>query len=377
MKKFAKFLKKTSYFIIFYLIADILFMKLLPTNIKNKIYDKKSHKIKSYYYHHDLRPNSFWTEKWGPHSYKIYTNNYGFKDKKIRKVQFKENNILFIGDSFTEGVGVNYENTFVGIIDKKISLKNKNYEILNAGLISYSPIVILSKLNHILNIRKLPINKVFVILSNGDFHDDIFRYNNINDDFVVSHDDFYNSKILVNLNNFIKSNTIFYQLFKKIFPLSNLISDFEKKQIESKTQYSKEQILQILNSKPDHQHVLSNDAFLSWGQEGLKKSTLYMQKIYDLLDEKNIDLTLIVIEEAIFVLNELDSSFYENHWKNFSEKNKIDFIFLKNYHRNYTDKFIAYKDLFFIGDNHFNEKGNKLIADEILRKSNFIKKTLN
>ena len=82
-------------------------MKLLPDDIKNKIYDKKSHKIKSYYYHHDLRPNAYWKEIWGNQTYEIYTNNQGFKDKKIRKVKFKENNILFIGDSFTEGVGVN------------------------------------------------------------------------------------------------------------------------------------------------------------------------------------------------------------------------------------------------------------------------------
>ena len=29
-------------------------MFLLPIEIKNKIYDRKSNKIKSYYYHHDL-----------------------------------------------------------------------------------------------------------------------------------------------------------------------------------------------------------------------------------------------------------------------------------------------------------------------------------
>jgi len=349
-------------------------MKLLPDEIKNKIYDKKSHKIKSYYYHHDLRPNAYWKEKWGNQTYEIYTNNQGFKDKKIRKVKFEENNNLFIGDSFTEGVGVNYENTFVGIIENKISSKKNDYEVLNAGVISYSPIVILSKLNHIINKRKLPINKVFVVLSNGDLHDDIFRYNSISDDYVVSHNDFYNNKILVNLNNFIKSNTIFYQLFKKIFPISNLITDIKK---TNKTEYNKKKILNILNSKPDHQHVISNEAFLLWGEKALNKSTLYLQEIYNLLNKKNIDLTLILIQEAIFVLNDLDSTFYENHWNDFSKKNNIEFIFVKNYHKNYKDKYNAYKDMFFLGDNHFNENGNRLIANEILEKSEYLKKIFN
>ena len=374
MINFPKIIKKTSYFLIIYLIIDILFMGLLPKDIKNKIYDKKSHKIKSYYYHHDLRPNAYWKEKWGNQEYEIYTNNQGFKDKKIREVKFKENNILFIGDSFTEGVGVNYENTFVGIIENKVSSKKDDYEILNAGVISYSPIVILSKLNHIINKRKLPINKVFVVLSNGDLHDDIFRYNSIGNDYVVRHNDFYNNKILVNLNNFIKSNTIFYQFFKKIFPISNLITDINK---THKIEYNKKKILNILNSKPDHQHVISNEAFSLWGEKALNKSTLYLQEIYNLLNKKNIDLTLILIQEAIFVLNNLDSTFYENHWKNFSKKNNIEFIFVKNYHANYMDKYEAYKDMFFIGDNHFNEKGNKLIAKEKLEKSEYLKKIFN
>ena len=374
MINFLKILKKTSYFLIIYLIIDILFMKLLPDNIKSKIYDKKSHKIKSYYYHHDLRPNAYWKEKWGNQNYEIYTNNLGFKDKKIRKVNFKENNILFIGDSFTEGVGINYENTFVGIIENKISSKRDNYEILNAGVISYSPIVILSKLNHIINKRKLPINKVFVVLSNGDLHDDIFRYDSISSDYVVKHKDFYNNKMLVNLNNFIKSNTIFYQLFKKIFPISNLITDIKK---TNKTEYNKQTVLNILNSKPDHQNVINDKAFLLWGERALNKSTFYMQEVYDLLNKENIDLTLILIQEAIFVLNDLDSTFYENHWKNFAEKNKIEFIFVKDYHSNYIDKYEAYKDMFFIGDNHFNENGNRLIAKEILEKSEYLKKIFN
>ena len=75
-----------------------MFMAIIPIDLKNMIYDKRSHKIKSYYYHHDLRPNAYWTENWGSQTSNIYTNNLGFKDKQIRNVEFRENNILFIGD---------------------------------------------------------------------------------------------------------------------------------------------------------------------------------------------------------------------------------------------------------------------------------------
>ena len=41
------------------------------------------------------------------------------------------------------------------------------------------------------------------------------------------------------------------------------------------------------------------------------------------------------------------------------------------------DKFKIYKDLFFIGDNHFNDKGNKVVAKEIIRKSKYFQKIIN
>ena len=61
----------------------------------------------------------------------------------------------------------------------------------------------------------------------------------------------------------------------------------------------------------------------------------------------------------------------------FFKKNNIEFIFVKNYHENYKDKYNAYKDMFFLGDNHFNENGNRLIANEILEKSEYLKKIFN
>ena len=42
---------------------------------------------------------------------------------------------IFIGDSFTEGVGLNYNDTFVGIFEKNLS----NKDIGNLAMSDYSP----------------------------------------------------------------------------------------------------------------------------------------------------------------------------------------------------------------------------------------------
>ena len=371
-----KLFKKIIVFLIIFIFFDIFLMFILPFNVKNKIYDRKSHKIKSYYYHHDLRPNAMWIENWGYQNAQIFTNNLGFKDKKIQNVNFKKHNILFIGDSFTEGVGVKYENTFVGVIDKKINSISKKHKILNAGVVSYSPIVILSKLNYLINIKNYPISKVFVVLCNGDIHDDLYRYNEINKDYVVSHNDFLNIKILVDINNFIKSNTITYQFIKRVTPLSNLFKDLKTDKPNYKN-YDLKKVLSILNNKPDQKHITDKKEFDEWGKLGLKKSKNYILQIKKLLSEKNIDLTLIYLEEPIFMLNSINSDFYKNFWGDIAFENNIDFIFISDFHKNETDKFKIYKELFFIGDNHFNDKGNKIVAKEIMRKSNYFQSLIN
>ena len=163
-------------------------------------------------------------------------------------------------------------------------------------------------------------------------------------------DDFFMQKFFINKikENLVKDS----QLNSKYFylneenDLNNFFNDITS--------------LSLFNSKD--LFIIKN--FNKLSKEYQSTLTTYLQKISN-------DNTII------FVLNDLDSTFYENHWKDFSKKNNIEFIFVKNYHENYKDKYNAYKDMFFLGDNHFNENGNRLIANEILEKSEYLKKIFN
>ena len=48
--------------------------------------------------------------------------------------------IAFLGDSFVEGVSLNYENTFVGIFEDK-----KNISVANLGAFSYTHLTLPTK----------------------------------------------------------------------------------------------------------------------------------------------------------------------------------------------------------------------------------------
>lgn len=68
------------------------------------------------YLHHGLAPMSESEARWGKAVYDIRVNSLGMKDSAARRVPAKasRHRIVFLGDSFTEGIGLDYKDTFVG-----------------------------------------------------------------------------------------------------------------------------------------------------------------------------------------------------------------------------------------------------------------------
>jgi hypothetical protein len=69
-------------------------------------------------YDHGFVPNFAGIERWGRLSYWLYTNNLGLKDAAVRIVPPVSEmwRVLVIGDSFTEAIGLRFEDSFVGML---------------------------------------------------------------------------------------------------------------------------------------------------------------------------------------------------------------------------------------------------------------------
>ena len=102
----------------------------------------------------------------GTITYTFCTNSYGFRSK-CNSVEHKKYDVAFIGDSFTEGVGLNYEDTFVGIIENLTQKK-----ILNLGIVSSSPSLYLKDLNYILN-EGIHFDDLIVAMDLSDIYDEL------------------------------------------------------------------------------------------------------------------------------------------------------------------------------------------------------------
>lgn len=135
---------------------------------------EQAYRIEHDVYHHALKPD-FSTDEaaWG-YLYAVRTNNLGFKDRAVRDVplQTDTHRLLILGDSFTEGIGVPFEQTFVGRVQAALA---PEVDVLGAGVSSYAPTIHRALLEHWLD-RGLDVDELIVFLDPSDAEDDQWFY---------------------------------------------------------------------------------------------------------------------------------------------------------------------------------------------------------
>jgi hypothetical protein len=160
------------------LISIVLFLALfvLIDIITGQIYipyNYSQFRIQSTIFHHGLDKNVNARAAWGPIIYPFITNNLGFRDFSNQEValQADKKRILILGDSHSEGVGIDYQFTYAGILQKEA--EKHHIEILNASAVSYSPRIHRLKADHLLNAIGLEVDEVWVVIDFSDLQNEI------------------------------------------------------------------------------------------------------------------------------------------------------------------------------------------------------------
>jgi hypothetical protein len=181
MPRSRTFILMTFYCVALFFFGDWLISRFFPDLLTPS--PEHSHYAYHPRYHHELRANFEDYRNWGGLRPKITTNSLGFKDAKTRTVPMTSDTrrILLIGDSFTEGVGYSFEQTFAGLLYRAGQERGEKIEVLNAAAASYSPVIFLQKIRYLLEIG-LRFDEVVVISDISDVHDQATTYFCIDDD---------------------------------------------------------------------------------------------------------------------------------------------------------------------------------------------------
>jgi len=354
MKKSKVVLFNILLFIILFPIFDVI-----ASNFFLKIDDAACHKIERYYY--ELKKNCIGNYKFKPSfpSVKVYTDEHGLRTGKKKKNKEANNNVLIFGDSMTFGVGLKYENTVVGILDKEIS----DYNFYNFAIGSYSPTVHVYKLKQAIKKNILP-KKIILLLDISDIFDEGARWY-VDDSYIpMLRSDFkYQTHIKekkfthkhLQVSRFIAS-TINSNLRILRHRIKNL-NKSNNSSLKVKTSIQGSYTYRDIKSTSG---TFWSDEIFSTGVEKVRKK---ISDISDLAIEHNSEFYLVIYPwgETLVYGQKLFS--WENFVKDICLSVKCNLVntFPEFRDKKNNDKF-WYSNLYFIGDEHLNKKGNQFLA---------------
>ena len=357
-----------------FILSDLVFTKIFynfffkenlkkSTNIGNV---RVTHPV----FHHHMEENSMQIENHQIRGVsKLITNSLGFKDKENRKIDYKtkKKRIIFLGDSFTEGIFLNYEDTFVGIIDNYFKNKDPSVEVLNAGVSSYSPTIYYHKIKYFLE-KGLELNHLVVFIDISDVENEAINYKYNKENNAVETKEVESSftlSIYASLIRFLKKNlylsyTVLNSFKDKLLPTPN-----------QKYLTQKQFIKYTVSNRYVRDKWTINKSIFNRYKLGIKKSLENMSLLKDLCKKNNIKLTIVVYPWISQIFHKDLNSKQVEIWKKFSKKNNNQFINLFPIFVNDKDNkkqiYNKIRKNFIPFDVHYNSRGNKIIAESFLK----------
>ena len=339
-------------------------------------------------YKYTFAKNKTFNSSYKDFIYEINTNNLGFRDKANRYLNKNKEYTIIIGDSFVEGVGLNYDETIVGLLNNKLNKATyEKFEFLNAGVSSYSSYIYLRKIRQILkNNDWLKVKSVVLLHDKSDLRDDLaylemneyekfnfkkIKYSNRRKYFFyedlknLNFWRFYRKQTMIGLltdnignrlENFLRDTRDRYKLAKKINQSFFKVEKYKIRAIRSTTNMSN-----IKNFYYDE---------VRWAEEGTKSINFTIKNFLELknfLNSKNINLYILLYPYSYEILDDVPKSRYLDSIIPRLNVSKINYIntypkfFDGDLYKN-IDNFYIYNDI------HYNKAGNSIIADTIFNE---------
>jgi hypothetical protein len=351
----------------------------------NEYYLPDAKGIENSYYHHGLRKNFQGTVTWGQEKHPLYTNDLGFKDSQIRSVPRKADmqRILFIGDSFTEGAGLPFEQTFASMFRQEFP----NLDVLNAGVVSFSPKLIYYRLKYLMEVEQLQFDELIVFVDISDINDEIEYsiWTPVEESPLRRLDAWLRSisftyKILRNSLLNVEKNTLLQQVIQRVDSGKKVTAE---PQVKDSGGDGAKQVSVVSPSAsigppqvampPDFREkriqerprwTFDKDIYDKWGRTGMALAQYHMDQVVQLMREKNIAMTVAVYPWPDQIREGDRHSIQETEWQRFCLERGLGFI-------SYFDDFVVddpeeiIRKYFIPGDVHWNEQGHAQVFQKL------------
>lgn len=307
-------------------------------------------------FHHTLKANTeFLYQRWGNARHSVLTNSLGFRDRTVRYVPLSsaEYRVLFMGDSFTYGVGLAYEKTFICLVEPELA--KKGVEVLNAGVVSYSPAIYFKKTEYLLTVTGLHFNHLVVFLDISDIHDEAQCYDTT-DARVV-----WIGGPAPAIREFVyEYTTILRNLWEGGEALYDKVTDApDTHRTEEDRRYGANEYKSLW--------TIDREAYADYGDRGLRKAERHMTLLNNLLQRHRIGMTLVVYPWPTQILHSDLDSIQVSFWRDWASRHSVHFINLfPDFMPTGQDPKEVIRQLYIPGDIHWNEEGHRRVARRFL-----------
>lgn len=307
-------------------------------------------------YHHTLTSSYDGIGFWGGSPYRVCTDWHGFKNDCSAVSEAHLNyDIAFIGDSFTEAVGLPYEKSFVG----KLANQRRDLKVANLGVSSYSPTIYFAKIKHLME-QGLRFDHVFVFIDISDIQDESWYFTDRNGYVLRRYNGASERPVrLTRVVNILKQNLSLTHA--AYVALKQLIVSGSK--VDSRQPFDQ--------SRSTWTYDARSDGYGDLGVSGsIEKAVVQMKSLYEFLERQGIGLSVAVYpwpaQLREMELTESADNRQVAIWRDFCESRCSSFIdFFPVFNRQVQAKSAraVYEMYYISGDVHFNEEGNSLIFD--------------
>ncbi len=384
-------MKKKIYFIVFFLLIDLTFSQIFLLDLLEKKIIKANkesfeNRIYNQDYKYTFKKNVNFKSQYYGYIYQINTNDLGFRDSSNRTLDRKKLYSIVIGDSFVEGVGLDFQNTLVGSLNKKLGKKINQFEFLNAGVASYSSYIYKKKITKILNDNPdLKVKDIIVLLDKSDVIDDEYylnkpsKFKNSKGKLINQRkEDFLKDLKDLSFWRFYTKQTISGKIIKLLTDqLENTAANFKSRLVLAKKlnkkfyKINQNQIksLKSINNRLFIRNWFEKELWEEKGKKNIKFSIENLKDLNDFLKSKNINLNVVLYPWSFEVADDQFRKRYLDFILPLLEKNRIntilayDIFYEGDLYEN-IGKFYIYNDI------HFNENGYKILANYIYKNLN-------
>lgn len=310
-------------------------------------------RIADAYRHHALAPLQERTEAWGDRQATHSSNSLGMRDRARESVpptNSAEKRILFLGDSFTEGLGIDYDQTFPAVVERELnsrSASEKTMRCFNAGLSSYSPLLELRALQQLWN-QGYQFDEVVLLVDTSDPQDELL----------------YRRELGLAIDR--KSDRT--ELTDRPFYSEGQITLYRWSAIARKlwrTSRHFEPLWIWRDGKKEDREIWATDPELiaRWGNQGVERLLESTEAIAHATRSRGVPLT-VVIYPWPYQVEAPGPGILEDRVSRFCAAQDITFVNLYPTFRDHEDP----QALFIDDDVHWNEKGHELVGSSIAQQ---------